>query len=422
MRHSQTIVLLTASYPYDGAAEQTFLNLEVEQLNENFEQVIIVPTSRKGKRLSIPADIEVDESYASGWEKTGKIEAIISALMCPQFYKELATRPMTFIQLPVLKGLLKFVAEVEYTHRWVHNFIMINRIDTQTTLFYTYWLESFTTGLGLSKKECPQIRLISRAHRYDLYEHQRVPPYIPCRVKTLKSLDCLFLISEDGKNYVSNKYSKFANLCEVSRLGVRDCGFVTPSSRDGVFRIVSCSFMVEVKRLDQLLQGIKVAAQLRPQQKFEWHHLGDGPLNSKIQSMAQGTTLPNLKCYFYGHLSNEKIISFYRDNPVDVFMNVSKSEGIPVSIMEAQSCSIPIIATAVGGTPEIVSNHNGKLLSPNPTPTEIGKAIYDLLDHPELLAEYKTASRSMWQDRYDAARNYPAFARRLQSLLNQSTN
>ena len=45
--------------------------------------------------------------------------------------------------------------------------------------------------------------------------------------------------------------------------------------------------------------------------------------------------------------------------PVDLFLTVSANEGIPVSIMEAQSFGIPVIATDVGGISEIVNNVNG---------------------------------------------------------------
>ena len=58
-----------------------------------------------------------------------------------------------------------------------------------------------------------------------------------------------------------------------------------------------------------------------------------------------------------------------------MFINVSSTEGIPVSIMEAMSFGIPVIATAVGGTPEIVNNENGYLLSKDPSAKELAEVI-----------------------------------------------
>ena len=77
----------------------------------------------------------------------------------------------------------------------------------------------------------------------------------------------------------------------------------------------------------------------------------------------------NAEGYLDGYVPIEQIMNYYRENPVDVIVNVSESEGgSPVSIMEALSCGIPAIATAVGGNPEIVSEQNGILLSANPSP------------------------------------------------------
>ncbi len=50
-----------------------------------------------------------------------------------------------------------------------------------------------------------------------------------------------------------------------------------------------------------------------------------------------------------GGISNAEVFQFYRDNKVDLFVNASTSEGLPVSIMEAISFGIPSIATNVGG-------------------------------------------------------------------------
>lgn len=57
----------------------------------------------------------------------------------------------------------------------------------------------------------------------------------------------------------------------------------------------------------------------------------------------------NVAYNFVEYLNNEEVYTFYRNNRVDVFLNVSESEGVPVSIMEAMSCHIPTIAPDVGG-------------------------------------------------------------------------
>ena len=78
-------------------------------------------------------------------------------------------------------------------------------------------------------------------------------------------------------------------------------------------------------------------------------------------------------------MSNQQIIDFYAKTPLDLFINVSESEGIPVSIMEAMSFGIPAIATNVGGTNEIVNQKNGYLIDSESTSEEISNYINNFL-------------------------------------------
>lgn len=118
-----------------------------------------------------------------------------------------------------------------------------------------------------------------------------------------------------------------------------------------------------------------------------------------------------------GTLPNPAIMQHYREQPVDVFVNVSSTEGgAPVAIQEAISCGIPVVATSVGGNPEVVSAKNGILLSPDPRPGEIAAALLKIRDNPELAARMRTESRQLWQTSYNAEVNFRAFAERLKSI------
>ena len=76
---------------------------------------------------------------------------------------------------------------------------------------------------------------------------------------------------------------------------------------------------------------------------------------------------------------------------MDYFINLSDSEGIPVSIMEAMSVGIPIIARDVGGNREIVTNNNGCLLEGD----EINLTIYEYILNREVqIKRYKESSES----------------------------
>ena len=100
-----------------------------------------------------------------------------------------------------------------------------------------------------------------------------------------------------------------------------------------------------------------------------------------------------------------------------VFINVSSSEGLPVSVMEAMSFGIPCIATDVGGTGERVNNDHGVLISKDSADKDIAeviRTIYSLSEDEYLAIRHK--SRRFWKDYFDADINYTAFFEELAAL------
>jgi glycosyltransferase involved in cell wall biosynthesis len=79
--------------------------------------------------------------------------------------------------------------------------------------------------------------------------------------------------------------------------------------------------------------------------------------------------------------------------------------------MEAMSFGIPVIATAVGGTPEIVEHkYNGLLMRPTPTQQEVKKAIefFHAMDD-EQYRKYCSNAYQTWIEKYNANKNYQNF-------------
>jgi len=209
------------------------------------------------------------------------------------------------------------------------------------------------------------------------------------------------------------RYPEYANLYTVSLLGVEEPGFITRVSEDDTLRIVSCSFLRPEKRVELLLEGFLSAAIRQPNRRMEWCHIGNGEDRDLLQRKANDTLPLSAQVLFVDYEDNPTLMKFYRDNPVDVFVNVSRSEGIPVSIMEAISCGIPIIATPVGGSAEIVSDKNGILLSEDPTPDEIADTLLQIFEKREEMLDKRLGSRAVWLERYNEAINFETFAQQL---------
>jgi glycosyltransferase involved in cell wall biosynthesis len=405
------LFIFTNSYPYQSAAEQTFLSGEVKILRKYFERVIICPQSGEGDLLSLPDGVEADLSFKESFTTGCRIPAGFSALFLRDLYADIWNRLPGSFSPAYLKKLFSFLSGARLTQVWFENRLRREAILASDVTCYTYWFTEAATGLAWAKRGQPDLRLVSRAHGYDLYEELYKP--WPLRSFTISMLDGLYADSDIGTAYLTEKYPQFKERYKTALLGVPEAGGLSQPSTDGVLRIASCSMINPVKRIDLLFAGIVSAARMRKDQRIEWTHFGGGVERNEFVERIAKEFPPNAKGSFPGYQTQRHLIQNYINNPVDVFVNVSSTEGTPVSIMEAVSCGIPIIATAVGGNVEIVQERNGILLSANPTPDEIAQALLWVCDEREAMLEKRKVSRVVWQERYNETTNFEAFAQAL---------
>jgi len=415
---NKNLILLTDSFPF-GAVAESFLDLELPYLSQTFDSIVIVPRSfpadiEKVKRV-LPSNVFVDTALLNQKSKNIPLKIIKFAVVRSKyFHKEIFGRPQILVEISSLKRNINYLYEAFRINDWAIQYIKKNNTNLSQTIFYSYWLHYATLGISIAKMKYPNIKVVSRAHGFDLYEERYSPQYIPYRFQSLHALNHLYLISDHGKTYITERYTFLKSKCSLSRLGVPVPGFHSKPSTDGIFRVVSCSYIVPVKRLHLIILALAILGLRRTNLKIEWIHIGFGPLLEQMEKCACSSLPKNVINKFLGFIPN--VLSYYQYNPVDLFINVSASEGIPVSIMEAQSCGIPVIATAVGGTPEIVSEKVGLLIGENPSPTDIADALEFFVDHPDIAKQMRLESIVNWQDRYDANKNFTEFVGSLKMM------
>jgi glycosyltransferase involved in cell wall biosynthesis len=112
---------------------------------------------------------------------------------------------------------------------------------------------------------------------------------------------------------------------------------------------------------------------------------GSGPLEGELRSRCAKMHLEE-NIFFLGQLQHHKLLAMYDSGTIDFTVLPSLVEGIPVSLMEAMARKVPVIGTAVGGTPELLRDGAGLLVTPK-KPHAMASAIELLVTRPFLVEE-----------------------------------
>ena len=398
------IALITERYPFSGA-DAAFLPREVGILAESI-QVIVLPTSRVGAPQELPSGVELDTSLC-GAPVRPKLIAMLSTLISRDFWIEARRHGVGASQPRTLARLAVRAARVRWSRRRFAAWLDSARID----LVYAWWGTPPAVGAAQALVGT-DIPLVVRVHGYDLYGARDALGFVPYQRYLLERATMVYSVSTAGARYLQTIYPDLADHVGVAHLGVDAPVKAAKGSRDGVFRIVTCSRAVPIKRLDLMLNV--VASLQRGGQKVEWTHLGDGPL---LDGLREQASLEGVSCTFVGHIPSDEVTMWLTDHPVDLFCNVSDSEGLPVSLMEAAACGIPMLARDVGGNREIVDNSVGCLLPASSGAVAITEALRSLMSEPYEVREGKRrASRARWAEQFQARVNYVSFASDLASF------
>lgn len=156
--------------------------------------------------------------------------------------------------------------------------------------------------------------------------------------------------------------------------------------------------LIDGKGVDDLLWALKAIMPVAPgkplvlQEKHQglrrrdgerngWHCLiiGDGPRLSSLKKLSTPLGL-NQHVTFLGQQEFSQSMSLLKAS--DIFVNPSHTEGLPTSVIEAALCKTAIVATNVGGTPEIVTNNQSAFLIPPKQPNILADKIKTLIQNP----------------------------------------
>jgi glycosyltransferase involved in cell wall biosynthesis len=127
--------------------------------------------------------------------------------------------------------------------------------------------------------------------------------------------------------------------------------------------------------------------------------IGDGELKTEIQAQALGLHLEN-HVHFLGNRQDVPALLAASD----FFVLPSLWEGLPMALIEAMASGLPVIATQVSGTSQVmVHGETGLLVAPG-NAKELERAMLDLLSHPDMFMKMGKAARSRVESHFSAQR------------------
>lgn len=234
------------------------------------------------------------------------------------------------------------------------------------------------------------------AHGYDI--HRKPPDDFSARAAAARAV---VTVSAANADYITATFG-----VARERIWVIPCGVDTEMFRPGPATgradpplLLCVARHVAVKDLGRLLEA---CAALRTRGvAFRCVMVGDGPLRDELLALRQSLKLDDI-VEMPGAAEQGEVLRWWRRASVGVL--TSLNEGMPVSLMEAAACGVPVVAPAVGGIPELVANDETGLLTAPGDNAALVAALEGLLGDARLRKRMGEAARQRAVQKFSVRR------------------
>jgi N-acetyl sugar amidotransferase len=427
----KNLVLLVSDYPNPHG--EPFLENELQVISKDFEQILIVPKlysksekyKSKSKELELPKNAKIVPLNLQRSSIYTKIQHLFSFRFFYELFLARFKHKAPF-SISLIKLVLYYLESSYFIGKSLKSIIHSNSLNSIETIYYSYWCDEGALALANLRKNKSISDFVTRLHGWDVYFERHEQLFLPFREVIFNYASLILPISNDARKYLlDKKMSIHPEKIVTSRLGVSKLSERQRTSKNTTeIHILTISHINRVKRLDRLIDALEKINEY----KVVWHHIGWGlpanEANIKLQIQTQLDLKENIHVILHGELSKEQVAEFLQQNRIDILVNCSENEGIPVSIMEAFSAGIPAIGFNIGGIPEIITDgKNGILLKDEfgNHSDQIVSAITLFYQMPiEEYLLYSSHAKKEWETNYNKTTNYSQLSLLLSGSKNQS--
>ena len=224
-----------------------------------------------------------------------------------------------------------------------------------------------------------------------------------------KIFDKVVCVSCDIKTRFAQRYGFNPEILAVVHNGINLPNSFNIPDKGGPFCIGTAGRLFPIKDFPLF---IKIADKiLKADRNVHFLLAGDGPERLYLQKLVDRCRLSD-RFKFLGHIEN--MSTFYKR--LDLYLNTSVHEGLPMSILEAMAHGIPVVAPATGGLCEIIEHARNGYLIKSRKPTDYAGVCLGIIDDRNLLKRLSLAARERVVNLFSAqkmAENYYRLYREL---------
>lgn len=162
-------------------------------------------------------------------------------------------------------------------------------------------------------------------------------------------------------------------------VNVLDFSLFSPKSSTKLYDLIYCGRMDKNKQVDLMINAIALVRQKLPEIRVAL--VGDGPERKNLESLCRQLNLENV-IVFTGNLSYQQLPKLL--NQSRIFMMASVFEGLPVAMIEALSCCLPVIVPDIGDISDVAADGFNAVLVKTNEVSDYAKALSELLTNQSL--------------------------------------
>jgi glycosyltransferase involved in cell wall biosynthesis len=258
------------------------------------------------------------------------------------------------------------------------------------------------------------IRLVTSIHGGDAFYAERPKDaYSWAFTFVLRSSDLIVLPSDTYRRKLLEAFPDLHDRIVFIHNGINPADFCPEGSVSPYQHYILCvADLQRYKGIDVLLRAAKPVLENEP--SLTLIIAGDGPLRAALEELAVSLGIRQ-RTRFLGRQSAAEVASLMRG--CEMLVLPSRMESFGIVLIEAMACRAPVVASNVGGIPEIVEHEVTGVLTEPESPSALTAAMRRVLTDPTLRTTIKENGYARVMQRFCATHNGTAYVDAFESVL-----